>query len=440
MAQAFPNLTGKQIVNILLQTGDDLGATGVDAVYGHGRLNIQRAFQPVGTSSLAGSSEPITASDLPPAAGAPATGKSLGAIIIDGYDRAFVMDLAKTLQHAAIDRPLARSLQNDVRVNSAQAGPLNIAMTVRERHDLAAGFSLERVGIGPQDLRKSRLVAGSAVARIDGKTAIAFGFAEGAKAMERRLTGAGVGAFLIARDIAGDPGFSARRTGSLAVRHQMGRFGLTFAGESGNVWREVKTSANGSPYRFAGIAADRSFGRSWLSVGISRLEEKETFLGGRLSPILGGGGAATMFVDAEARHNFGNGWTGTLTARRAWTQFSTGKVASGAYAFDLAKRGILSRNDNLGLRIAQPLRIDRGGFSLMLPTGYDYGTTSATSSLSRMSLAPNGREIDAELSYGSSLLGGKAWIGGNLFYRRQPGHIVSLADDKGAAIRFSLGF
>jgi hypothetical protein len=48
--------------------------------------------------------------------------------------------------------------------------------------------------------------------------------------------------------------------------------------------------------------------------------------------------------------------------------------------------------------------------------------------------------VDAELSYGATLLSGNAWLGGNLFYRRQPGHIASLPDDKGAAIRFTLGF
>ena len=77
---------------------------------------------------------------------------------------------------------------------------------------------------------------------------------------------------------------------------------------------------------------------------------------------------------------------------------------------------------------------------MMLPTAYDYATGTATSSLSRMSLTPSGREVDAELSYGSSLLGGNAWLGGNLFYRRQPGHIAEPHDDIGAALRFSLGF
>src|SRR5437763_2764378 len=106
-------------------------------------------------------------------------------------------------------------------------------MTVAERHDLAGAYTLKSMGIGPEDLRRSRLIAGSAVARLDNKTAIAFGFAEGAKAMERRLTGANAGAFLIASDVAGAPGFAAKRNSSMAVRRQFGGIALTFSGESG---------------------------------------------------------------------------------------------------------------------------------------------------------------------------------------------------------------
>jgi hypothetical protein len=76
----------------------------------------------------------------------------------------------------------------------------------------------------------------------------------------------------------------------------------------------------------------------------------------------------------------------------------------------------------------------------MLPTSYDYATETAASSLSRMSLRPTGREVDGEISYGSSVLDGNAWLGGNFFYRREPGHIADSPDDVGAAIRFSLGF
>jgi hypothetical protein len=313
-------------------------------------------------------------------------------------------------------------------------------MTVAERHDLSSGFALEKLGIGPEDARNARLIAGSAVARLDRNTAVAFGFAEGAKAMERRLSGANAGSFLIASDIAGNPGFSAKRNGSVALRRQFGSVGVTLSGETGNVWQDVKTSATGSPYRFTSIAADRKLGSTSLSLGMSRLEEKQSLLGGRMSNVLGGGGATSLFLDAEARHEFGGGWTSTLTARRGWTDFAAGKFQTGAYAFDIAKSGVRSGRDSLGFRLAQPLRVEHGGFAMMLPTSWDYTTLTATDTLSRMSLSPSGREVDAELSYGTRLLGDNGWLGANLFYRRQPGHIASLPDDKGAAVRFSLSF
>jgi hypothetical protein len=443
MAQAFPNLTGKQIVDILFSSADDLGATGIDAVYGHGRLNIARAFQPVGQTSLADSQTAVSTTsngDLPPAAGDAAGGQGMGAIILDGYNRAFVLNLASTLKRAAVDHPLHRALQGDVKVAGAAAGPISVAMTVSERHDLPQGFAMERFGIGPEDARRSKLIAGSAVARLDRQTAIAFGFAEGAKAMERRLTGASAGAFLIAKDVAADPGFASKRNGSVAVRHQFGSTGVTFSGETGDVWQESKTSAFGSPYRYTSVALDRSFGSNWLSAGMSRLDEKQTLLGGRMTGALGAGGASTTFLDLEARRNLGGGWSAGANARRGWTNFAAGKFQTGAYGFDLTKARLLTDSDRLGLRLSQPLRVEHGGFAMLLPTSYDYSTGIATDSLSRFSLSPSGREIDAELSYGSNLLDGAGWIGGNLFVRHDPGHIAGSPDDVGGALRFTLGF
>ena len=442
LAQAFPNLTGQQIVQILFNSADDLGAPGVDSVYGHGALDLAKAFAPKGATSLAGSKIPVGGinGDLPSAAGDAGAGKSMGAIILDGYKRAYVMNLAATLRHAIVDHPLSRSLQNDVKVAGGKAGPLNIAMTVRQRHDIAQGYELDGMNIGPQDRRKSQLIAGSAVARIDNKTAIAFGFADGAKEMERRLTGVSQGAFLVANDVTGSPGFLARRGSSMAVRHQFGSTGVTVSGETGSVWQEVQTSASGSPYRLASVAVDHRFGRNWLQLGLSRLNETDTVLGGRMSNALGGGGSNSLFLDAEARHDFGNGWSSTLTARRGWTDFGAGKFQTDAYSFDIAKLGLLGSSDRLAFRIAQPLRVEHGGFGMMLPTSYDYLTETATDSFRTMSLTPSGREVDGEVSYGTNLLNGNAWLGGNLFYRRDPGHIANSPNDVGAAMRFSLAF
>lgn len=51
--QAWPTLRPEQIVQVLLKTATDLGATGVDEVYGNGLMNLNAATKPLGTLTLA---------------------------------------------------------------------------------------------------------------------------------------------------------------------------------------------------------------------------------------------------------------------------------------------------------------------------------------------------------------------------------------------------
>jgi hypothetical protein len=443
MAQAFPNLSGQQIIDILFRSADELGAAGTDATYGHGRLNIERAFQPIGTTTIAGTGAPVTAASvagtLPPAAGTGSTTPTgFGTIILDGYSRAYALDLVKSLHVAEARRPLEQALTGRSRASGVAAGPIAVSLTVAQ-HDQRPFVDVTQLSIGPEDARQSRLVAGNAIARLDTRTRFAFGIAESAKALERELSGAAAGAFLVARDTSGEPGFAARRGSSVALRRALGRkVGLTLSAEQGEVYRERRVDPFDLPYRLATASIDTRLGSNWLSLGITRLDEQRSLLGGRMSQTLGGGGSSSWFVDAEARRELGNGFSASLSARRGWTSFGAGKFQTDAYAFDLAKLGLLSDRDRLGLRIAQPIRIVSGGLAALLPTGYDYATGLTTSGMQRLSLSPTGREVDAELSYGTRL--GAGWIGGNLFARRQPGHDAEAAPDIGAAIRTSFSF
>ncbi|MET4682302.1 hypothetical protein ABIE19_000211 [Brevundimonas faecalis] len=100
LLEAFPNLTGKQAVEILLRTGSDLGATGTDTVYGRGALDIARAFQPVGaTSSPMAAGQAVNVAIEPGAyVGGPfgdAMGRTgmLSTIGYDEYERLFRIDM-----------------------------------------------------------------------------------------------------------------------------------------------------------------------------------------------------------------------------------------------------------------------------------------------------------------------------------------------------------
>ena len=254
-----------------------------------------------------------------------------------------------------------------MRTAGGTAGPISVAMTVRERKDMPLGFGLDHTAIGPEDSARARLIAGSAVAKIDDKTAIAFGFAEGAKAMERRLGKAGAGGFLVARDVVAEPGFSARRDGSVALRRTVGSFGITASAESGDVWTDIRTSATGAPYRLASIAVDRSFGGTRLGVAMTRLDERQSLLGGRLSDALGGGGSNSVFVDAEASQDFGRGWSAGLTARRGWTISAAAASRAGTMRPTSPRPACSGRADRWAYGCRSRLGSSEGG-SMLLPT------------------------------------------------------------------------
>lgn len=48
MKQAWPQLSGAQLVNLVKTTATDLGAVGVDEIYGYGLVNFDKATQPTG--------------------------------------------------------------------------------------------------------------------------------------------------------------------------------------------------------------------------------------------------------------------------------------------------------------------------------------------------------------------------------------------------------
>ncbi len=45
MKEAFPYLSGKEIADVIFKTATDLGEKGVDDIYGHGLVNVKKAFE-----------------------------------------------------------------------------------------------------------------------------------------------------------------------------------------------------------------------------------------------------------------------------------------------------------------------------------------------------------------------------------------------------------
>jgi hypothetical protein len=445
LAQAFPNLTGAQIVDLLMRSATDAGDPGTDAVYGRGILNLTRAFQPAGGVSLAGSQAKVSLSSngtLGAAMGdAGSQGNaSAGALILDGYSRAYALDLAATIGEAARSRPLMQAIGGNIRSAGMGAGGLAVSVTVQRDSAGQPWVGLAQLGLTREDSRRARALSGMALARIDRRTAAAFGFAQGGKALADLLADDAAAPFLIARD-PGAPGFEARRGVAMAIRHDLGPVAVTVSGERGTVARYRPGGDREPGYNLATLGLDRTLGRLRLSAGMGLLREEGSVLGARFGPALGGGGATTRLLDLGSRMALGGGWQLAAAWRQAWTEadrggaLSKGSLRSSAFALDLGRSGKASR---FGMRIAQPLRVASGGYRLLLPTSYDYATGAVGYEMQTLDLAPNGRELDAELAYGRRL--GPGWVDSNLFWRRQPGNIAAAPADIGAAMRFSMVF
>ena len=451
LAQAFPNLTGAQIVNLLYTSATDLGDPGVDAIYGRGMLNIGRAFQPQGQTSLAGSRITVALAGANASLSAPMgdAGKGgLGAVILDGFDRAFAVDLAGSIRSARPSFTLAASLQDNQRNLAAAGGDTMIALSIAPN---GSGAMVDRLTLSGSDAIRARATAAMVSSRIDAKTSIALGLSQSGAALTSSLRGGGAPAFLIARDPTEAAGFDKRSGGAFAIRRQAGRAALWAAVEQGEALLYERPGDSGrgryQRYGYASMAlgVDRRFGALTLGASATNLIERQTVLGARFGPAFGGGSGNSWFVDLQAGWAIGDGWTIDGSVRQGWTRIGAGGVVPGvtllrseAYALDLSKAALFDPTDRFGLRIAQPLRVRSGGFDVALPTGYDYRSGVTAITLQRLDLAPQGREIDAEASYARDALGGR--ISGNLFYRRDPGNYAAVPDDLGAALRFTLGF
>ena len=454
LAQAFPNLTGKQIAEILLESAFDVGAPGTDAVYGRGILDLARAFQPLGMTSLAGSEAVLPLGDdtgtASPAMGDALARASLQAVVLDRYDRAFGTDLGVTLHGAqAVNRltPAVAGRQRYVAFGSEQT---SLAFTI-DASDGPVRTAALRLGLADAD--SARVLAARVASRVAPGLQLGFAYAEGADGLVAQLQGQDRPALMIAPEAGGDEGMFRRSDASFALRRQFGGWGLTLSAETGETMsgaamrragemRGRRFEENVSAY---GVALDRRTGPVELALGLSRMDEEHTLLGGRFHDAFGLSGARTLFADARVGFDFAPGWRLGGAVRQGWTSArEAGLVAAGsdlvsrAWSLDLERRGVFAGNDGLAVRVAQPLRVERGTLNLLLPVAYSYETLLADYGVRSLALAPEGRELLAELAWHGSLLSGDA--AASLFYRRDPGHYEALPDDQGVALRWSRKF
>ena len=441
LLQAFPNLTGRQAIEILLRTARDAGDPGTDIVYGRGLLDLAGAFAPVGTTSvptatgarLVPTSEP--GSFIGSAFGdAFRVQTALNTIAHDEYDRLFQVNLGGAYPAAPSrsHQPSAEAPMRQVATEVAGPGGVKLQLTASQPVDLPEAV-IPRRGLNEApwlgDEPKREAMFGVQAGRL---SFAAWQGQGGANAPFR--TGAGDGFAALAQ---ADQAFQ----GVVDLGH-----GLAFVAEAGGgdrraLLRTVERDA--SSYGRASLGWRSVDGGVALSLG--GLDEDLAPLGGympsRSDLALP---SQTVFYGLSGDWRVGRNARFSAEISQGETQVqgrflsSEGDLISRSWrmAFAADCPAWLSGGQigctRFTASIAQPLRLERGTLGALLadaPVDYfDVPTFSRRS----FNASPTGRQIDFVLA-AERPLGDGAWLTIQALASREPRHVAG-ADPEFALI------
>jgi len=448
LLSAAPHLSGASVVSILLDSARDLGAPGTDAVYGRGMLDLARALQPMGPLrvpegvSTSDAARPLAGSQLAfgPAFGvvAPATGPVMA---LDVYDRAYDVAgaiVATTPERAALPDLLARQLSAAMehRVAGALALEVNRARLPSTR-GLLEGSDI--VGLAA-DWRVSDLLALRAAAGDLGSAS----FAAGGAAMGGLRSSGHAGFWAFAAET---------RLGVDATVADDWRLSLDLAADPGlaGTLQEASIAAPDGDAalpggRLAALAIERRSrrGGAWR-IGLGRLAEAEGPLGSRAGGAMRAGAAITDFIELAAEAPLGARLGIFARAQLGRTDLGggTGLIGdvepfwSSAFELGIGAGELLLATDRVGFSVRQPLRVETGSLTLDLPVARDLAG-NVQRRRRAVGLAPGGRELDLELSYGVDLGGGR--LQSALMLRLEPNHDASAEPEMLLGLSYRLGF
>jgi subtilisin family serine protease len=433
LMSAFPGLTPRQVVTLLLQTTDDMGAPGIDTQTGWGRLNLARAFAPVGPLAipLADGMFASNPSTLLGAAG-PAFGDGLSddpgewqTVGFDRFERTYKVDLSSNWARAHGGPGLGVRAPTLWRTERGESGA---AMQWAPAEDVAPDSY--RLPVSREDLQQ-------AAVRIDSEIAPGLSLSFAAHGAQTR-TGE-------VSEPSGHMGFVNADTSLRLTQRLTKHIGLSFLSESGEgrvglMQERVERAATAAQATF-------DFGRFGFDATFGQIDEQQGLLGLVWSDALGdtprgetkfAGFAGHFDPAANWRVSFQGEMGVADLAQAGWltigeplrtSAFTAELLYFGAPDFGAPGRGMLT------LSVSQPMRVEDGALLARLPNATAYGRRSMTYETRTIDPTPSGREVRLGLGY-RYFESERISAFGEALYVTQPGHVADAADD--AVLRVGL--
>ncbi|MDB5701520.1 MAG: Peptidase and in, kexin,sedolisin [Sphingomonadales bacterium] len=373
----WPQLSGQQAGNVILSTARDIGAPGVDSIYGHGLIDVQAALSPSNPTISNGSTATSLAASamaVPAAIGTGSIQTALSKVtVIDAYGRDFTGSVASLIAHPET----GQSRWLGQRVNQMASGGSSDVGFGHFRTSF--GYASFRTGPADSDVR-SVMTAGEVSYR-NATTGVRVGF-NAQDSMQNDIMG-------LAPFADGILSYAPQAGNSVAVDHLIAgvRLGVTMTA--------------GSIGRSRAQASSVSVGYKGLSVRASYIDESGSVFGTISEGGLAlGRGATTTMLEAHQTLNVGGGWNlegyGSVGVTRL--KIDASSVVTAASSLVGTRMGLQASGPAFGgllsFGVAQPLTIERGTAHLTIGTGYDAVAQSLTYGASNADLASDKRRLE----------------------------------------------
>lgn len=378
----WPQLSGVQAGQVVIDTARDIGMPGVDATFGAGLIDAAAALAPVNPTLSNGTTQTSVADSvmtLPEAIGSQSIQTALSNVtLLDRYGR----DYSGSVASLVVKPEAGRSLWLRRRLaQMAEGGYREMAVGGFSAN---LGYASYRTGRDGDEVH-GRLTSGELGYRFGG-TAVRLGF-NAQDSLQADIMG-------LAPFADGILAYAPQADNSLTIEHDMaaGRLGVAIATGTAGASRAK--------------AATLSFRRGRSTIRASWIEERGAVMGAESSGALSlGNGTRTVVAELHQAFGLASGWTleayGSVGLTRL--RIDPASVVTGASSLIGSRAGVQASGPALGgvlsFGIAQPLTLESGHARLTYGSRYDLATRSLIYSSTIADLSSETRRVQLTAGY-----------------------------------------
>ncbi len=438
---AAPYLTNKQVVSILFQSATDLGAKGVDAVYGRGLVNLTAALAPLGVQSVAtsgsstsgfGGTGSVSGAAISGvlAAGLRNSHVAKNLVFFDAYGRDYTTDLSSVAAVGGVSLAgVVAQSGSTPRFVSAFGSGFGISGFVSDQAPNAVAFAgfaqnthtaLSDVVIKAHLGEDTSVILGhdasfgAHVSKLDLGASDAYdGLFMSASALNSPFVALTSEATFIAASVEMGNGLTfsvgrgaSEQNASPALNDEVLTLDEQFAYSTHSPWhlRSAENSVAAMSWEFA----------PWGMIGLNAAytQEDNSLLGTQEQGALAlTADASTVSAGFGARFDLGDDWSLSASWSRGSTEAtpvagglfqSLSDIESQAYGLAVSKAGVFGKADSIGFSISRPLHITGGSAVIHASTGIT-DEREILYSTEVVELASSTPETDYEVGYTAQL-------------------------------------